>query len=153
MTTLADRIRAKVPKLDAAVCWPWQGHCHPDGYGRMWDGTRWRPAHRMVYELEVGPIPDGLQLDHLCRNRSCVNPAHLEPVTNKENGLRGISPAADHARQTHCLNGHEFTDENTYMHPGPHGLRRVCRICKRARDRAFYEAGRGTRHNHEKKAS
>ncbi len=139
--------------LPADACWTWQGAIDRGGYGRAWDGTRVQQAHRLVYELLVGPIPGGLHLDHLCRVRHCVNPQHLEPVTARENTLRGVAPAADHARQTHCLNGHEFTPENTYMHPGPHGLRRVCLICKRARDRAWYEAGRGTRHHHPKKVS
>jgi hypothetical protein len=89
-------------------------------------------AHRVVYEALVGPIPTGLQLDHLCRTRACVNPAHLEPVTRRENILRGESPSAVHARKTHCIRGHEFTPENT--HTRSDGSR-SCRKCGARRKR------------------
>ena len=89
-------------------------------------------AHRVVYEILVGPIPVGLELDHLCRNRACVNPDHLEPVTTRTNLLRGYSPWACRARQTHCKRGHEFTPENTY---GTGDGRRYCRTCRRAHHR------------------
>lgn len=105
-------------------CVEWSGHRDRDGYGKS-NGKR---AHRVAYEREVGPIPDGLQLDHLCRNRACVNVAHLEPVAPRENTLRSpIAPAAMNARKTHCLRGHEFTPENTYPQPGG----RMCRECHR----------------------
>ena len=87
------------------------------------------PAHRVAYELMRGPIPDGLTLDHLCRNVGCVNPDHLEPVTMKENILRGYSPAAQAARRDECAHGHAYTPENTYRYAN--GSRR-CRICQRA---------------------
>lgn len=108
-------------------CWNWPARVDRDGYGRvMWNG-RSCLAHRVAYEVMSGPIPDGLQLDHLCRNRACVNPAHLEPVTQAENAARGV-----YARQTHCVAGHEYTPENTYLRPNGN---RDCRACIRERSR------------------
>lgn len=123
-------------KVDATGdCWEWMGSRHL-GYGQ-WHTPR--PAHlvvlahRHVYELLVGPIPDGLQVDHLCRNRACVNPDHIELVTHRVNTLRGTSPAALNARKTRCIRGHGFTPENTeYRRSGE----RRCRTCRRAAVRA-----------------
>lgn len=98
--------------VDDAPCWLWTGNKTIGGYGLIRDGNRRRCAHRVLYELLVGPVPDDLVIDHLCRNRLCVNPAHLEPVTNRENILRGTSFQAINARKTHCQNGHEFNAEN-----------------------------------------
>jgi hypothetical protein len=114
-------------------CWNWTGALD-NGYGRFQGGPRGSKvhrAHRLAYELLVGPIPEGLVLDHLCRNRRCVNPDHLEPVTNRINVLRGEGWAASRARQTHCIHGHEFTPANTYVDPkrGTRG----CRECRRGR--------------------
>ena len=103
-------------------CWVWNGSRKQD-YG-YYDG---KIAHRLVYKLIVGDIPEGLELDHLCRNRPCVNPGHLEPVTHAENVRRGA------ALRTHCKQGHEFTAENTYRMPrGPRVGARHCRACNRA---------------------
>jgi HNH endonuclease len=114
---VGDRFSLK--KLFARVdvvpdsCWMWTGPLS-DGYGRTGkDKDRDQLVHRIVYKNLVGPIPDGFQLDHLCRNRACCNPAHLEPVTQKVNLLRGEGACAQHARKTHCKRGHEFTPENT----------------------------------------
>ena len=147
---LPEQIVSKIGAPDENGCWPWIAARTKAGYS--WINWRCKPqlAHRVIYELIVGPIPEGLQIDHLCRVRHCVNPAHLEPVTNRENGLRGVSPAALHAAQTHCKNGHEFTPDNTLIRRKPK-FARVCATCKRAADRAHYEAGRGTRHHHAKK--
>ena len=82
-------------------------------------------AHRAAYEVRIGPIPDGMVIDHLCRNRACINPAHMEPVTNRENVLRGTGPSAQHARKTHCNYGHAYDDQNTMHRRG----RRHCRKC------------------------
>lgn len=109
-----------------APCWEWPGS-KVSGYGTINADGETQRAHRVVYEAVVGPIPDGLVLDHLCRNRCCVNPAHLEPVSFAENVLRGESPPAINARKTACDNGHEFTPENTRIYKGY----RICRICAR----------------------
>lgn len=115
-------------------CWLWTGYL-TDGYGKF----KIKPgkqvqAHRYSYELFFGKIPNGLTLDHLCQDRSCVNPIHLEPVTKKENILRGIGWGAKNARKKFCDVGHEFTKENTYiMKSGS----RFCRECGRRRKREY----------------
>lgn len=132
-----DRFAAKIALTDSG-CIEWIAGTNGVGYGFLRlapsEGSRKIYAHRWSYEHHVGPIPDGLQIDHLCRNTLCVNPAHLEPVTPGENFLRGFGSPADNARKTHCLVGHPFSAENTYIHPSD-GSRR-CRCCSRARDRA-----------------
>ncbi len=110
-------------------CWRWRNSHSHLGYALvMWFGKT-RPAHRIAYELTRGPIPDGLVIDHLCRNRWCLNPDHMEPVTQRENVLRGEGVAARHAAKTHCPQGHEYTEENTYHWPGAKGASRACRAC------------------------
>lgn len=125
--TTSQRFWRKVDVADSG-CWEWNGGLWGGGYGRFVLDGRHVQAHRWAYEALVGPIPDGLQLDHLCRNRRCVNPDHLEPVTNRENGVRGIGIAA-RALATHCSHGHEWTEENTNVRPN--GTRR-CRKCNAA---------------------
>lgn len=112
-------------------CWLFGGNISNFGYGIVYaylDGKKktYR-AHRVMYEAMVGEIPEGLVLDHLCRVRSCINPKHLEPVTSRENILRGVNLAAQNLRKTHCKVGHEFTPENTYLKPKG----RECLICHR----------------------
>lgn len=99
-------------------CWQWGGTLRPDGYGVMLVDKRRPMAHRVAYEHHLGPIPDGLTIDHLCRNKSCVNPFHMEPVTAVENVRRSDAYSAVNARKTHCNHGHEFTPENTYQWHG-----------------------------------
>lgn len=127
--SLYDRFWAKVQKT--ATCWLWVASRIPNGYGNIKVAGRMQLAHRVSYEMTRGPIPDGLVLDHLCRNRACVNPAHLEAVTFRENVLRGAGYTAEQARKTHCKNGHEFTAENTYVWRD----QRHCRACNRIRNR------------------
>lgn len=133
MSGLIERFWTKVDRRGPDECWPWLDSTAPRGYGRFWDGHRQQQAHRAAYELLVGPIPDGLQIDHLCRNRGCVNPAHLEPVTQRENVLRGIGPTANNAGKTHCKRGHEYTPENT----GWQQETRFCRTCRRLTDKEW----------------
>src|SRR5260370_18895864 len=104
-------------------CWEWLGSKSPKGYGHFHDGQKDVRAHRWAYEHFIGPVPDGLVIDHLCRNHACVNPAHLEPVTNKENLTRGIRP---NALKTHWKRGHPFTEAKTILSPGGS---RSCRTC------------------------
>lgn len=135
--TLAERFWAKVDWREPDECWEWQGSLQRHGYGHIYigkiDGSkRFRSAHRVAYELEVGPIPDGLVLDHLCRNPICVNPSHLEPVTQRINLLRGETVPARRAAKTHCKRGHPFDEENTRIDKKG---RRVCRTCASDRQR------------------
>jgi len=119
-------------------CWVWQGSKNNKGYGHFHSNGKNRLAHRYAYELLVGEIPDGLQIDHTCRIRECVNPDHMEVVTSKENTLRGEGPTAKNAKKTHCNNGHEFTEANTYQQKNG----RECRICRTARKARFEERKR-----------
>ena len=127
--TLRERFFLKVRMTH--TCWVWTGATtRRRGYGRIRVGGGEKMlAHRLAYEWFVGPIPEGLVLDHLCRNPRCCNPQHLEAVDHRENCLRGTSPWAQNARKTHCANGHEFTPENTRISRGA----RDCRACKRER--------------------
>lgn len=126
-----ERIVGKFKMSHPDECWPWLAGKDSNGYGHMYDGQRQIRAHRLAWELFVGPIPSGLHIDHLCRNHSCVNPGHLEPVTSRENALRGVGPTAINARRTHCIRGHPYDEANTYWYKG---MRR-CRVCHAARSR------------------
>lgn len=117
----------------ASGCWDWLGRIDKTGYGRTSYGKPLEQlAHRLAYRLWNGEIPPGLTIDHLCRNRRCINPAHLEAGTARENILRGDGMAARRARQTHCKRGHAFTPENTYLYSN---RRRECITCRTARGR------------------
>lgn len=139
--TAADRIVAHVAATPGALDTPcWVPTYKPTRFGyvrtRADDGTS-RACHRLIYEAIVGPVPDGLCLDHLCRNRACCNPAHLEPVTLAENLRRGESPSAINGRKDECIRGHPFTSENTNVSTTTG--KRSCRTCRReaaARSRA-----------------
>lgn len=109
-------------------CWEWTGVTNDGGYGVVGFNCKMSRVHRIVYEFLVEDIPDGLTIDHLCRNRRCVNVDHLEVVTHKVNILRGTGVSAINAKKTHCLRGHPFDDINTYYHNGD----RHCRTCRKA---------------------
>lgn len=131
------RFLAKVDKTE--TCWLWTGWVDRNGYGRFWLDGRSPGAHRVAYELYVGPIPAGLEIDHLCRVRNCVNPAHLEPVTTAENVRRTLAFREPYqASMDACRNGHPYDDENTRFT----ATGRACNTCKRDANRAYYERSR-----------
>ena len=133
LATLRERIATKVANNDRG-CWEWRGYIDRHGYGHIGVGSESPLVHRVSYIAFRGVIPEGLVIDHLCRNRRCVNPNHLEPVTAAENQRRGFP-----ATKTECKNGHPYDEKNTYRRPGTNG-QRDCRRC--AVDRARRYRGR-----------
>ena len=131
---LVERLLRRVRVTDS--CWNWIGNIDRGGYGHIETKEgRGLLVHRVMYESSIGPIPDGKEMDHLCRNRRCVNPDHLEPVTRKENVNRGVASIVNRARsaaRTHCRNGHPYDEANTYI--ARRGSR-DCRACQRERRR------------------
>lgn len=130
--TKIDR-NGPVPEFrpDLGPCWLWTGGTLTSGHGRLWlDGTS-RTAQSVSYEHFVGPVPSGLEIDHLCRVRPCVNPTHLEPVTHKENMRRGV-----YGMKTHCRKGHPYSGDNLYLDPRGE---RQCKACRRVQFLAFHE--------------
>jgi len=133
------RFWRKVDKAEGDGCWEWTGYVAKHGYGRVVRNGVELYAHRVAYELEVGPIPEDLVIDHLCRNTVCVRPSHLQAVPQAVNLLRGESPFAKNARKTHCKRGHLLDGGNvTYRKEG-----RVCAVCRRERDRLAYAEKKG----------
>lgn len=136
--SLKARIEACTVKT-AAGCWEWQLHISGSGYGRMTlNGKPGVDVYRVAYEAYRGPIPAGLEVDHLCRNRKCCNPDHLEPVTKRINLLRGTNPAALNARKTMCPSGHPYDKKNTYLQRNG---KRYCRACAAEWQRAHRTTG------------
>lgn len=157
--TEADRFWPKVEKNGPTPdyrpglgpCWLWTGSRDTLGYGKFrpfpfptTNGSTVHLAHRWAYETLVGAIPDGLQLDHLCRNPRCVNPVHLEPVTHRENILRGVGPTAINARKTHCPAGHQLTPETLTQGDFRRGIRK-CRICARRAESRYRKRRRAAK--------
>lgn len=122
-------------------CWLWRGTTASNGYGRFVIDDRNQAAHRIAYVWLVGPVPEGLELDHLCSVRNCVNPRHLEPVTHRENTLRGDTITAAAAAKTHCPRGHELAGSNLVPSSLRNG-RRDCLTCSRRRAAEYRERKR-----------
>lgn len=128
-----ERFLSKINVVDSG-CWEWQG-CESRGYGQFWYNKKLKATHQISYELFKGNIPKGLELDHLCRNKRCCNPDHLEAVTHKENTQRGLVGFVSGLKQrakTHCPQGHEYNEENTHIRPNGD---RQCRVCEKIRGR------------------
>ncbi len=128
---LIDRFMAKVHKSESG-CWNWTAYKDKRGYGKFIVNNKPELAHRVVWWIFKGPIPDGLEMNHLCENPGCVNPDHLQAVTHKQNMHYGKNRIALFAKQTHCYRGHEFSPENTWIRPLPKGgFGRFCKECSR----------------------
>ena len=136
---LPRHIAAKIletPGLMDTPCWVWIGAKDQRGYGNVRVGRRVRKAHLVAYECLRGPLPPGTEGDHLCRNRGCINPYHLEPITHRENAQRGDGswmPGERNRAKTSCPHGHPYSLENTYVQPSTGG--RCCRACDREKKR------------------
>jgi len=130
LTRIFSKIEvSKINFYKGVPCWEWTAYINKrTGYGTVKCSGRNQPAHRAIYQIFVDVIPVHLESDHLCRNRKCVNPVHIEPVTPLENQLRGISIVGHNARKTHCSQGHEFTNESTLRY-AKGGTVRNCRQC------------------------
>ena len=143
MTTLPDGIAARIQVEPTTGCWLWVGTIGTGGYGQCFYRHWIQASHRVVYQLLVGPIPRGMQLDHVkargCSTPACCNPEHLEPVTPRENTLRSNAISAEQARRTHCARGHKLGGDNTYSWRGD----RRCRQCNIERCREWKVRKRG----------
>lgn len=138
----ATRFWAKVDKsgptgihsqtgIDLGPCWLWTGALNSHGYGKCRSAKRYVSSHVLAYEMVRGEIPDGMDIDHLCRVRACCNPVHLEPVSRRVNLHRGVGAIAINARKTVCINGHPLDGDNVRRSVSKHGPKRFCRTCHR----------------------
>jgi len=145
--SIVDRFWERVEKTNN--CWLWKNKPNKRGYSTLSHNGKNLLAHRFSYELKHGPIPARMVIDHLCRNRTCVNPDHLEIVSNKENILRVESISAKNAKKTHCPQGHEYTIENTLRYKTLlyDGIGRTCRECARLRAKSYRDRKRLERTN------
>lgn len=123
-----ERFLSKVNIIPGG-CWLWTAYSEK-GYGQFYYKGKTQKSHRVSYELFVGEIPEGLEIDHLCKVTNCVNPEHLEPVTGKINRLRSNDMANQNRQKTHCKHGHEFTEENTLLCHRERCVNKVERICR-----------------------
>ena len=130
--TVRERLVRRSIPITESGCWIFDGCLDNKGYGQIGIGGRTWRAHRLSYSVFIGPIEDELEIDHVCRVRSCINPTHLEAVTPQTNCLRGVSSAAGYAARTHCTKGHPFDDENTYRRTDSPNARK-CRMCEKQR--------------------
>lgn len=139
---LADVVASRITKDAVTGCWNWTWCASHDGYGLLSIGGRHYYAHRLSYELFVGPIPEGLTVDHKCHNTSCINPDHLRPATMRDNIVKfgKTNACAVNSRRTHCKHGHQFNRENTKIRPN--GSRR-CITCHRRRVDEYQRRKRG----------
>jgi len=129
--SLEDRLWKRVSKSEDG-CWNWTGHVSGGGYGRIRNGGKREQAHRVSFALAGNKIPEGLVVDHICNNRRCVRPDHLQAITQRDNILRSDSPPARQSKQVACLNGHPLDGDNLFMRRNG---KRECRVCIRARGR------------------
>jgi hypothetical protein len=135
VTPLFPRFWSKVKLADNGECWEWTAARDKTGYGRIKINKKLYLSHRAAYEAFSGEIPEGLQIDHLCRNRWCCNPQHLEAVTRRENILRGVGETAINSRKTHCPEGHPFTQDNLVLSELRRKGGRMCLTCYRIRNK------------------
>jgi len=139
-----DPIVARIGDQDFSECILWAGSVNEDGYGvltlKLGDAVRSITAQRIIYTLFWGEIPDGLVVDHECRNRLCINPYHLRAITNRQNILIGMCVAAQNLRKTHCVAGHPLSGDNVLI---VRGGDRSCRMCAQRRKRAWENKNRG----------
>ena len=143
MNKLPDRFLTKFSEDPIRGCWIWNSGKNkkgPEGYGRYWTDGKDVQAHRYSYETIRGPIPDNMQIDHLCQTRTCVNPWHLEIVTQSINIKRSDS---ENRKKTHCPKGHPYEGDNLYV--GPNDARRYCITCHRARNVKYRERKKAIR--------